>query len=136
MGERKRSPVGGGGPLAEPDQGRDLGARSRGTADGRHPAGQRAAGHFWTDMRRRDWSRERVGDPGRHAQRPRNLNNESFPIDPRCLQVWRTARLNLAIGRGIHGRSTGKDLGHTLAWLEGSRFGVTGGSQPALLSGR
>jgi hypothetical protein len=87
-------------------------------------------------MRRRDWSRERVGDPGRQAPRPRNSNNESFPIEPRGPQVWRTARLNLAIGRGIHGRSTGKDLGHTLAWLEGSRFGVTGGSQPALLSGR
>ena len=35
-------------------------------------------------------SRERAGDPGRQAPLPRNWNNESFPIDPRGPQGWRT----------------------------------------------
>ena len=56
-------------------------------------------------------SRERVGDLGRQAPRLRNWNNESFPIDPRGPHGWRMARLNLAIGRGIHGPQHWQGLG-------------------------
>ena len=39
------------------------------------------------------------------------LITEFLPIDPRGPQVWRTASLNLAIGRGSHGPEHGQALG-------------------------